>query len=192
MEQWQAAGFAPIEHYVSYAFNAGEFASVSCEYSRRLLSRGIRVNGDDKDKFDAVLPEIHALANESFAFNPFFYPIDYERFSALYAPARAIVESGFAVVARDPEGGILGFAFAFRDLLDQERRSLVVKTVATRPVPAARGMGAWLTSLLHQRAADRGFDRVYHALMHERNISANSFACNARAYRRYALFGEMS
>ena len=65
---------------------------------------------------------------------------------------------------------------------------LVVKTLAVRPDPALRGLGAWLVEDLHKRAADRGFRTVYHALMREDNDSANITARVARVVRRYRLY----
>ncbi|MEJ2088779.1 MAG: hypothetical protein P8Y69_09980 [Gammaproteobacteria bacterium] len=185
---WLQAGFAPEVHYRSTAIENPAAPSVR-RFDRRMSDQGVTVEGVGTSKFFDVLPEIHALSLDAFAANPFFQPIDLATFRSLYAPLEHVIDPNWALIARDTEGRALGFALAFPDLLDHERRSLVVKTVAARRDGSANGVGIWLTNLLHQRANQAGFDRIYHALMHEFNPSTRAHARSSRTYRQYVLLG---
>lgn len=186
--QWLQAGFTPEAHYLS-TVTENLKAPSTLRFDRRMADRGVTVEGVGTENFFDVLPEIHALCVEAFVHNPFFQPIDLSTFRSLYAPLEHIIDPNWALIARDDQGRALGFALSFPDLLDARRRSLVVKTVAARSNSTANGVGAWLTNLLHQRAFDAGFDRIYHALMHESNPSTRVHARSSRTYRQYVLLG---
>ena len=66
----------------------------------------------------------------------------------------------------------------------------MIKTVAVATISEARGLGAGLTVLLHHRAWQDGYQRIYHALMHDANSSSLINAAGARIHRRYALLGK--
>lgn len=188
--QWLQAGFAPVEHYRSTVIERVGFSFGRLEkFGRRLQERGICVEPVCAQTFTSVLPEIHQLCLHAFAANPFFSEIGYAAFADLYQLAGAILDPRWALAARDGTGRLVGFAFAFPDLLDQARRSLVVKTVAVRQDGSARGLGAWLTERLHRNAWEAGFDRIYHALMHDANSSVHIHRASARPYRSYVLLG---
>ena len=189
--QWRAAGFSEAERYVTYAFDRDRFSETSTSaYGRRQATRGVVIESVSANNFDEVLPEIHALCLESFVDNPLFQPIGFDEFLGLYAAARQIVDPRYTLIARGRNGRLLGFALAFLNLLDANAESLVIKTVATRRAASATGIGAWLTHQVHRRAADEGMQRIYHALMHERNPSTRVLADRATLHRRYLLMGQ--
>jgi hypothetical protein len=192
---WLLAGFKPVEHYSSTVFERYEAPS-SDRFCRRLKARGVFLEPVGAQNFSDVLPEIHRLCVDAFKSNPFFQPATFEVFQTLYAPLERIIDPDWALIARAEDGSALGFALAFPDFLDEKHKSLVVKTVAARQDGSANGqdgsangVGVWLTNLLHQRANAQGFDRVYHALMHEANASTRIHARTSRSYRHYVLLG---
>jgi GNAT superfamily N-acetyltransferase len=188
--QWRGAGFTPIEHYRSVVFDRAHFCFERVErFGRRLSARGISVSPVCAETFHSVLPEIHALCLEAFSPNPLFTPIDFAAFSDLYQPAASLMDSSWSLIARGGAGRMLGFAFAFPDFCDTARKSLVVKTVAVRQDTSTRGLGAWLSELLHKRAHERGYERIYHALMHDANPSTHIHRREARTWRKYELLG---
>lgn len=190
LNHWLAAGFKPVERYVSSVIERERFSFSRLERcSRRMANRGVSVCEIGAADLQTVLPGIHALCLDAFAANPLFQPIGFDEFAELYRPAEQLIDGRWALTARDDDGQLLGFAFAFPDLFDEAHRGLVIKTVAVGRHARARGVGAWLTEMLHQRAYEAGMDRVFHALMHERNQSTNVLGHSASDYRRYALLG---
>lgn len=185
--QWRAAGFEPVERYLSTLIECARTSPTLCpRFAKRLAQRGITIEAVTPERFDQELRAIHALSNTAFARSPFFSPISYEAFEVLYQPVTAVVDPNWTLMARGPSGELLAFIFATPDYFDPERRSLVIKTVASR----APGLGSWLTGLLHRRAHDAGYARIFHALMHESNKSTQIHAAEAKVYRRYLLLGK--
>ncbi len=185
--QWRAAGFEPVERYLTTVIERGQIAPSLCpRFPKRLAQRGITIEAVTPHRFDTELRAIHALANAAFARGPFFSPISYEAFEALYRPLTAIVDPDWTLIARSPSGELLAFIFATPDYFDERNESLVIKTLASR----APGLGTWLTGLVHRRAHDAGYARIFHALMHDANKSNQIHATDAKVYRRYLLLGK--
>ncbi len=187
---WLHVGFAPMEHYQTYAIERDRFGFSRVEkFSRRMSDRGVTLGPVDSENLTDVLPDIHELCLKAFTDNPLFTPIDFDEFQELYRPVGNLVDPRWALIARDGNERLLAFAFAFPDLFDTRRRSLVIKTVAVRRGGSATGLGAWMTELLHQRAHEQGMDRIYHALMHEHNASTKIHSKSSRVYKQYVLLG---
>jgi hypothetical protein len=188
--QWLHAGFAPVEHYQTCAIERDRFGfSRIARFSRRMANQGVELESVGPQNFLSALPQIHELCLEAFVDNPLFAPIEFNQFLDLYQPVGNLIDPDWALMATDGSGRLLGFALAFPDLFDDERRSLVIKTVAVRNDRAARGLGAWMTEVLHRRAHAKGMDRIYHALMHEHNPSTRVHGKSARVYKQYVLLG---
>lgn len=194
--QWRNAGFVPVERYLSYLFEKdqilfNEKSNGNADgYRRRLAGRGITVESVQPGAFEADLNGIHTLCLEAFTANPLFTPIDFEAFANLYRPAVALVDPRWTLIARNRDGDISGFAFAYPDLFDPEGSTLIVKTVATKPGRETQGLGIWLTRCLHAQARASGMTRVIHALMHEHNSPTLAGAAAASVHRRYLLLGK--
>ena len=190
LSHWLNAGFAPIEHYLTFAFEREHFAlSRGTGVSRQTIDRGVTVTSVCSQDIQNVFSEIHGLCLEAFVDNPLFVPIEFDAFADLYRPLAGLIDPELTLTARDSNGKLLGFCFAFPDLFDAERRSLVLKTVAVRRDRLGTGLGSRLVQVVHQRAHERGIDRIYHALMHENNPSTKVRAKSARIYKRYVLLG---
>ena len=187
---FEAAGFSKLADYVSTAL-----APDPATWSRldraaaRFAARGVRVEPFDPARAERDLLDVFAVARVAFARAFLYTPVSEEGFLARYRPAVPRIVPEFVRIARDASGAPAGFVFALPNpLAPPGAPELVVKTLAVRPDPALRGLGAWLVEDLHKRAAGRGFRTVYHALMHEANDSANITARSARVVRRYRLY----
>ena len=187
---FESAGFGRLADYVSTALapDPATWARLD-RAAARFAARGICVDRFDPSRAEHDLLDVFAVARVAFEGALLYTPISEEGFLARYRPVVPRIVPEFVRLARDAAGAPAGFVFALPNpLAPPDAPELVVKTLAVRPDPALRGLGAWLVEDLHKRAADRGFRTVYHALMREDNDSANITARSARVVRRYRLY----
>jgi GNAT superfamily N-acetyltransferase len=196
---WAAAGFEPVAHYVSQLLrDLDALADRATASAARLEDAGFRVEALDPARFDDALDEIHALSTEAFADNPYYSPIDRDRFRAMYHPFRDRIDPELVLLARDRDGGLAGFIFAIPDLLDPaiadagRPTRLVVKSLAVAAAARGAGLASVLMHEAHRRGAERGYQAAIHALMHVDNASLRISRHGGELYRRYALFGRGS
>ncbi|MGE3802121.1 MAG: hypothetical protein AB7H80_13980 [Candidatus Kapaibacterium sp.] len=189
--QFERGGWVPIEHY-----HSSQILPTAAEKSRvgRLTHhfelKGISIRELSRERFDEELIDIHKLSLEAFQKNPLYTPIPFQEMATLYEPLRQIVDPAFVLIAESAEFGIVGFVFAVRNLYAPENSSLIIKTVAAKPIPVARGIGTLLVEMIHERAKDRGYRHVIHALMHDANLSTHVLGEQSEVIRRYLLFGK--
>lgn len=188
-DQWLGAGFETVGRYYSTKgiprLTVGDRA---LRFEARYRDRGITIRPFAPDRFDDELRRLHQVSLAGFARSPFYSPIGFEDFQAIYAKVRPLVRPEFVLLA-ERDGEPVGFIFAIPNFLERERRSLIIKTVVVLPDPSVRGLGTLLVEMVYARAASLGYDEVIHALMHESNSSMNVLADQSEPYRSYRLFG---
>jgi GNAT superfamily N-acetyltransferase len=188
---WSLAGFTPFATYTS-AVNE----SLATRYGRadevraRLQNAGITIRHFEMASATEELRRIFALSLRAFRRNFLYTPIPEAEFLARYSVALPFVRPELVLLA-ERDGMLLGFLFAFPDIAQSRRGgaidTVIVKTLAVDPSASRLGIGGVLADFLHQRAADTGFRRAIHALMHDANGSRRISDRNARPIRRYAL-----
>lgn len=141
----------------------------------------------DLEDWDSTIRQLHEVSLEAFADNRLASPLELPEFAHLYAPLRGRLPPGSLVGTRDREGRLLSFLFCLPDLTARGP-ALVLKTVAIRREPLARGMGALLVELAHRRAHREGMAGVIHALIHEENTSDRILSSKSEVIRRYELW----
>jgi L-amino acid N-acyltransferase YncA len=192
-EQFEAAGFTVAARYESRIARLPARARPGAPaLARRLAARGIAVRSLAGTCIEAggPLPEelgdLYDLSAAAFAGSPYYRPIDWESFRALYAPLRPALDPDLVLLARDGEGRLIGFLFAMPSFPGSGR--LVLKTLAVGAQARRLGLGAHLADLLHARAKEKGYMAVIHALMHEANPSLKlSRRYGSERFREYAL-----
>lgn len=190
---WGAAGFHVAATYESALVDdLSEADPRRGELADRARARGVVIRPLDLDRFDAELMALHALSLEAFAGNLFYSPISFPEFKARYTPLRPLLDPALVRMAEDADGGLLGFVFAFPDLLtvrDGRPTRVVLKTLATAPAARGLGLGTFLTDEVRRLAHEKGYGSVIHALMQADNQSVRISRHSARVFRRYALYG---
>ena len=176
------AGFRPVARYLSSAVDA-----LASEADDRLAD-GLAV----RSFRTADWVPLHDVLLRAFAGNPFYAPLDLDRFLALYGPLVSQVDPDLVLVA-EAEGRPVAVVLALPDLAQARRGepvdTVIVKTLAVDPAWRGRGLGGLLVRQVQERARQRGFRRAVHALMHADNASVRISAALGTPFRRYALLG---
>jgi ribosomal protein S18 acetylase RimI-like enzyme len=188
VEQFIAAGLAPVAHYASTIgrLDAGGSAR-DAERAARVAAEGIVVAPLRMEAFDGELRTLHALSLRAFADNLYFSPIGEDEFLAMYAPMQRLLDPALVLLARDAAGALIGYILTYADPVVPGR--LVIKTIAVAPEWRSLGLGGHLTATVRRAGHERGFVEGIHALMHVENASTRIAAEQMRLFRRYALFG---
>lgn len=194
-QQFEAAGFAPVAHYVSRIVDDLEaLTDRTREAEDRMTAAGYRIEPMNAGRFGGTLDAIYDLSLRAFAENPYYSPIRRPAFQTMYDPVRSFLDPELVLLARDAEDALLGFVFGFPDLLepgagDGQPTRVVVKSLAVDHEARNSGIGSLLMHEIHRRAAKRGYQSAIHALMHVDNASVRISEHGGDVYRRYALFG---
>lgn len=189
---FEAAGFEPIEHYLSrVAPDLDSLSEAAAGARERADERGIRIEPLDPAAFDAALEELYALSLEAFGDNPWYSPLPRDEFRRMYEPIRPLVGYGLVLLARRDAGPAAGFLFGFPDLLDPSGTPtrVIIKTLAVAADARGIGLGTLLMHECHRRAAAVGYKAAIHALMHVDNPSHRISRHGGDVLRRYALYG---
>ena len=143
--------------------------------ARRAAEAGIRIRALERCSAERDLCDIHAVALCAFRDSFLFSPIDKTQFLAQYSRLLRCVRPELVLIAEAGRGAAPSTA--------------ILKTIAARPGRAYAGIARLLVARGAQAAAELGYRRAVHALMHEANSSLSWSARHGRVFRRYALFG---
>ena len=190
---WQEAGFSPAASYHSSRIALPQAESPKLARAiERLSARGICLKPIKPEAFEAALNAIYRISCAAFADNLFYSPLEQAQFSAMYQPAKAMLDGRFCQIAYLAEQPV-GFVFALPDFAQQQRGepidTLILKTLAVLPGKQYGGLGAWLLHQCQKAADQAGFKWAIHALMHDGNRSANMGPAS-EVIRRYQLFSK--
>jgi GNAT superfamily N-acetyltransferase len=162
------------------------------ELAERVRARGATIRPLDLDRFDDELRGIFELSRTAFAENLYYSPMGFDEFRARYLPLRPLLDPEMVRLAEDADGRLLGFVFAFPDLLSAppggRPTRVVLKTLASAPEARGMGLGTFLTDEVRRIAHEKGYRSVIHALMQADNESVRISRHSARVFRRYALY----
>lgn len=189
---FEAAGFEPIEHYLSrVAPDLDSLADAAAGARARADEHGIRIEALEPARFEGALEELYTLSLEAFGKNPWYSPLPREEFRRMYQPIQPLVGYGLVLLARRDPDPAAGFLFGFPDLLDPSGTPtrVIIKTLAVAADARGIGLGTLLMHECHRRAAAAGYEAAIHALMHVDNPSHRISRHGGDVLRRYALYG---
>ena len=109
LDPWTDAGFTPVARYMS--------AIVTAPGAIRPRPPGgdVIVRTFRPERFEDELRVLFALSLAAFADNPWYAPIGFDAFRALYDPLRGRIDPSFVWFAERTDGTPLGFQFAYPD-----------------------------------------------------------------------------
>jgi len=191
---FRASGFEALARYQSRVTESLSAADPRAARSEaRLRARGFRVRPLDPSLLDRELMAIHAIAVRAFSGAFLYQPISFEAFVKSMAPVLPHLIPEMILIA-EQSGRPVGFLFAIPDIMNRMDGAVpgtvVLKTVAVLPGRATAGVGGWLSRHFHHRAAELGYRRVIHALIHESNSSLNLHRAPSTLLREYTLFSK--
>lgn len=189
------AGFSVIDNYESRIVHDLTTRQSKIDSLKNKMDRlNITTYPIDLEHFDEQLHDIFLFSLQSFSNNPFYQPIDFEHFKLLYKEIKPYLDPDFILLSRDKEGTLVGFIFAYPDLLSLQtggKRRLIFKTFAVSDKFRVSGLSLFLYDILHLKAHEKGYESVIHALMHSDNNSLrfSKKGNPSELFNRYALFG---
>jgi GNAT superfamily N-acetyltransferase len=189
---FEAAGLRTLTNYSSTLMLDLDTPRRAATIDSRCRASDISIRTLDATRSREELGTLYRLSTASFADNFLYTPISEAEFEHQYHALLPFVTPSLVSIA-ERDGNPVGFVFAIPDALehvrsaDQAIQTIIIKTLAV--VPHCRGMG--LGTLLFDRtnaiAAELGYTRAIHALMHDGNPSQR-ISGNSHTIRRYALY----
>lgn len=207
---WEAAGYVPLERYLSKWCDSAEVAGRLADKAARAEAAGYRLRRLDLSRFDEELATIYRLSCRVFAGNFLYTEIPEAEFLALYRGTRRLLDPDFVWFAESPGGEAVGFLFAYPDrvraavaarrgrplaalgwtlhhrFLDRGR-AVDFKTLGVLAEHRRAGLAAALFHRGHQAAARKGYRRANHCLFREGNPSGD-LGGEGILLRRYLLY----
>lgn len=187
-ELFDKFGFEVVANYTSTITN-----NLDKDYSRLekfekiFTSKGIKIRPFSPDNFERDIKKIYDISIKSFVNNFLYTPIEFEEFYKMYEPVKQFLNPEWILIAENEQEEAIAFIFGFENLYSREEKSLIIKTLAQISDYKYRGIGSYLTELLHKKAFIKDYNNVIHALMHENNVSANILS--GETYHQYKLYG---
>ncbi len=189
VEHYTGSGFEPLAHY---------FSAINDDLTRtdpRVEQRAVRLA-----QAGITLRPIHAEAIEDDLRRIFTVSRIVFRDNLLYAdPDEAdLLETYRSLLGKMPlelillaehAGHPVGFVFAVPD--GNEKRTLIIKTLAALPHRQYAGLGQMLLAEVMRRAHEMGFSRAIHALVRDSGHLRRITDRYARSIREYTLFARV-
>ena len=184
-------GFVPIARYLSTKTDNLDKSYARLEkFEKRYSEKGIKIRHIKLNEFPDEMRNIFDISLKSFKNNFLYSKISFDEFLSLYSRVKEIVNPEFVFIAEDARHKALGFIFAINDIFSRDKKSLVIKTVATIPGNKGRGIGSLLVEKIHKTAFEKGYETIFHALMYEKSPSTRILSGNTSIYHTYLLFGK--
>lgn len=191
-EQFRQAGFETVASYYSNKENSlvRDFEAV-LEHETEFLAKGLRIRPIDTENYESELDKLYSFTARAFSDNYLYTPISEAYFKKKYREALPVIRPEFVLIGEEAGGTVVGFVFAYPDLLNKEEKSIVVKTLARDPDPKWKGLGEILGNRVLRAAAAEGFSSQVHAFMKDTNRSVKtSERFHGHRFKTYALYGK--
>lgn len=187
-ELFEKCGFETIAKYSSTIIKNPEREYSRLKKFKKIFeAKGITIRKFNPANFENDIKKIYEVSVKSFVNNFLYTPIGFDDFYKMYEPVKNFLNPEWVLIAENEEKTPVAFIFGFNNLYSQDKKSLVIKTLAQIPDYKYRGIGSYLTELMHKKAFENGYDSIIHALMHQDNVSANILA--GEIYHEYKLYG---
>ena len=186
---FSGSGFSILAKYYSTITEACSRPADLDRYRTRLNSAGVTVRGFNPTLIDDELRSLYEISVVSFAGNFLYQSIAESEFLAMYKPLIPMLDPRLILVA-EVEQRPVGYILFVPDKMDVAggARSVIAKTAARLPEKSLAGLGSLLLLEAEQIAADLGYEKIIHALMHEENTSLRICTRYGKVFREYGLF----
>lgn len=190
-DQFIVAGYKPVSNYHTVKVNLQPKSDERIErFALILEKRGVTVRQLNPACFEEELEKIYLISSRSFVDNFLYSPIPFEKFKELYLRIKPVIDPSLVLIAENSQSDPVGFIFTVPNHFEKPVVSAIIKTVAIIPDRRVKGLGTYMVAITHKKLLEAGFTSVFHALMHESNISTNILSENSELYHRYVLYGK--
>ncbi|MCC7031031.1 MAG: hypothetical protein IT257_12055 [Chitinophagaceae bacterium] len=149
-------------------------------------SADFKVTFFSKKQFEEKLPQIYQLTMEAFEQAILLSPLSEEQFVTKQMQLLSMLEMDLLPFVLDQQNRIAAFALCY---IGFEQDTLVVKTIARKKGRRYAGIGRLLSTEIIRIATDRRIAKIYHAFMHENNLSTKlSKSMYGERIKTYALY----
>ncbi len=190
--QWQQNGFETLATYESHLDTKLVYdESILQAVTQRLQASNLMLRQLDMQRFEEELKRIFALCNRVFQDNFLYSPITEEAFVQKYLPLKPYLDADLCWLVSNENQEVAGLLFAIPDHLDTSGKTVIVKTLCRLPGGKYQSVIPALGNQFVKTAKEKGYQRVIHAFMHQRNASiqvSNHFS--GHAFKQYVLFGK--
>lgn len=190
--QWQQNGFEPIATYHSHLdtdLNYNE--TILQAVTQRLHAGNMTLRKLDKHRFKEELTSIFVICNHVFQDNFLYSPITEEAFVQKYLPLKPYLDADLCWLVSTDNQEVAGLLFAIPDHLDTSGKTVIVKTLCRLPGGKYQSVIPALGNQFVKTAREKGYQRVIHAFMHQRNASIHvSDRFSGKGFKEYVLFGK--
>jgi GNAT superfamily N-acetyltransferase len=202
-ERWAAAGYEPIDRYVSIVARHDLQIKAGMDRAIKLGTRGWRLvpvetgpsSSVTPETYDRVVPIVHDLASRAYADIPGFLPVPLEVVADFYRPLASQLDPRLSMLAYDPgaasggEGQPAAFVLAVRDAAQPARKWFQILALAVAPEHRSSGVATWLVAACHQAARKAGYVAGVHAQIRVSGEGVEDTTwLSGDLIRRYALY----
>lgn len=156
---------------------------------RILEADGFKIEQITKLNFNSALKDIFELLKICYKDTLLFYPITWEEFCFLYQDLKRIAGNELSVLVRDISGKTVAFCVAYPDLINPERKKMIIKNMAVLPEYQNKGIATVAFSQVHKIGKKAGYTSVIYSTMkasHEKILVITQTSDNI--YREYELY----
>ncbi len=191
LDQLEAFGFKKVGTYHSYLDHTLNYdKDAITAYETHLKSKGATIRNLDKSQLDEELHKLGELSIEAFKNNFLYTPISVSEFITKYKQLLSHMSEEFIWLIENADGELQAFMFAFKDLLDQNMDTLILKTLARKQESEFKEIAKFLAGKLNQKAKKSGFKNIIHAFMYNKNNSLLiSNELGTKHYKSHYLLG---
>ncbi len=151
---------------------------------------GITLREFDASRIDEELEKLFPLVKAAFERNRLYTPISWETFYKKYAEVIRQLGTRYVLLA-EKKGELIGFVFAFQNLLEKTKKQLIYKTVARKYGKEYAGVGHVIALEVMKRAIEDGMEDAIHAFMiYDATSTEVSQNFNSQPYQEYALYAK--
>ncbi|HCL56850.1 MAG TPA: hypothetical protein DHW82_07560 [Spirochaetia bacterium] len=187
--QFENFHFKEIAGYISSITDTPMIDPRREKAKKRLDKIGIKImNKDFSDEKD--LKELYKTECICWSRQFLYIDIPYEEYIIGRAKLPKIVDKDLTFGFYHPEDGLCGFLFGIPDANDPKKETVLLKSIGILPKTELAGLGVYAASLMHEKAFEKGYKKVIHALMRNDNISAATWAKQMPVNKRFSLYGK--
>lgn len=190
-EQWISSGFSILAGYYS---GITDQLQINLEHVNKrqeeFAQQQLTIRSIDLQHYEEELEQIYPFLLEAFASNFLYSGIAKKDFMEKYLPLKKYLNPDFVLIAEDKTKNIVGLYLCIDDFYDQDKQTLIIKTVARRQGPEFQGLGQVMSKMIYATAMRKGYTKIIHAFMLKDGTSVKSSRqFSGVPFKHYHLYG---